>query len=126
MQESTLAKIARYILGLALIFFGSNGFLMYMTPPELSARGMEFFGALVATGYMMPFMNITFLIVAIMLLSNRYVSFGLVLLAPITLNVLLFHLFLDIATGLFGLIVGIVHIYLMIVHADGYRSMFYN
>jgi len=126
MTEGKLAKTFRILLALALIFFGLNGFFQFVTPPELSVRGMEFFGALVATGYMMPFINTIFLLVAAMLLFNRHVPFALVILAPITLNIVLFHIFLDFASGLFGYIVGIVNIYLMIVHADSYRSMFHK
>jgi len=123
MAEKGFAKFLRIILGLALIFFGANGFLQFVSPPELSARGMEFFGAMFATGYLVPFMNIVFLVVALMLLTNKYVPLGLVLLAPITINVVLFHIFLDPVSGLFGYAVGLINLYLMIVHVDKYRPM---
>ena len=126
MTESKVAMIFRYILALALVFFGLNGFFGFMTPPEMAAAGTSFFGALFATGYMLPFMNIVFLVVAVMLLLNKWVPFALVLLAPIMVNVVLFHIFLEFSTGLFGFVVGFINLYLMIVHADSYRSMFHS
>jgi putative oxidoreductase len=126
MKESTLAKIFRIILGLGLIFFGLNGILQFVTPPALPSRGMEFFTALDSTGYMLPLMNIVFLLVALLLLTNKWTPFALVLLAPITLNIVLFHLFLDLASGTMGYIVALINIYLMIVHSDSYRPMFHK
>jgi putative oxidoreductase len=96
---------------------------MFVTPLLSQLGGMEFFGALAATGYMMPLMNIVFLLVAIMLLSNRYVPLALVLLAPIMLNVVLFNLFLDFASGAIGYFVALINVYLMFVHIDRYRPI---
>lgn len=126
MKEKTLAKIARYILALALIFFGANGFLQFAPAPEFLPRAMEFLGALFVTGYMFPLLNIVFLLVALMLLTNKYVPFALVLLAPITLNVILFHVFLDFSSGTMGFVVALLNIYLMSVHVDAYRPMFHR
>ena len=122
LAEKKLAKIVRYLLGLALLFFGLNGFFLFVTPSALASAAMEFFGAMIATGYLLPLTNIVFLLV-VMLLTNKYVPFSLVLLAPIMLNVVFFHIFLDPASGIGGYVVGLFNLYLMIVHVDAYRPM---
>jgi len=123
MKNGKLATVLRYFLGIAMAFFGLNGFLQFMNPPQLSQAGLDFFIAIVNTGYLSQFINIIFIVVSIMLLSNKYVPLSLVLLFPIMLNVVLFHLFLDVASGMAGFIVFIVNIYLMMVHSDSYRPL---
>jgi len=124
MKEKGIVKLFRIILGLACLFFGLNGFFQFMTPPEMSAEATALFGAFYSTGYLLPLMNLIFLAVGVMLLLNRSVPFALVLLAPISVNIVLFHLFLEFATGLMGYIFALINLYLMIVHANSYRPMF--
>jgi len=123
MKKGKLATTLRYILGIAMAFFGLNGFFQFMNPPQLAKAGLDFFIAIVNTGYLFQFINIIFLAVAIMLLSNKYVPLSLVLLFPIMLNVVLFHLFLSVASGILGFVVFLLNIYLMMVHADSYRPL---
>lgn len=123
MKKGKLATVVRYLLGIAMAFFGLNGFFQFANPPQLSQAGLDFFIAIINTGYLSQFINIIFIVVAIMLLSNKYVPLSLVLLFPIMLNVVLFHLFLDVASGAMGFIVFILNVYLMMVHADSYRPL---
>lgn len=123
MKKGKLATTARYILGIAMAFFGLNGFFQFVTPPELSSAGMDFFAAMVSTGYLFHLTNIIFVIVAVLLLSNKYVPLALVLLFPVMVNVVLFHLFLDVTSGIAGYIVFILNAYLIAVYADNFRPL---
>jgi hypothetical protein len=53
---------------------------------------MAFFGALLATGYMLPLVMGTQLLVGLLLLSNRWVPLALAIIAPIIVNIFAFHL----------------------------------
>src|SRR5882672_6319739 len=74
----------RILMGLALAVFGLNGFLNFIPQPKtpLPEAAMAFATALVNTGYMMPLIGATLLIVGVLLLSNRFVPLALALLAP--------------------------------------------
>ena len=89
------ALIARYLLGLIFVVFGLNGFLHFipMGPPPTGLAG-QFIGALVQSNY---FSVVAALQIAggVLLLVNRYVPLGLVLLGPVIVNILLYHLFLN-------------------------------
>jgi hypothetical protein len=89
------AMIARYLLGLMFLVFGSNDFLHFipMGPMPPGAAG-EFAGLLIATHYM-NFVGLIMVVSGILFLLNRYVPLALVLLAPVLVNILLFHILMQ-------------------------------
>ena len=89
------ATIARYLLGLVFLVFGSNIFLHFipMGPPPAGPMG-QFSGALFATGYIYA-VGLFQVVPAVLLLSNRYVPLALALLAPVIVNIDLTHILMD-------------------------------
>jgi hypothetical protein len=75
-----------------------NGFLGFIPAPPHGGEAGAFLGALAATGYMFPLIKGTELIAGLLLLSNRALPFALTLLAPVVVNILAFHAFLEPAT----------------------------
>lgn len=99
------AMVARYLLGLMFLVFGSNMFLNFipMPPPPDNAMG-HFSMALFQAHYFYP-VGAVMVISAVLFLINRYVPLGLVLLGPVLVNILLFHILLNpggIGMGLFA------------------------
>ena len=83
---------SRVILGLVFLVFGLNGFLNFMPTPPLPPEALDFMKALVGTGYMMPLVKAIEVIAGAMILWGGNKEFlGLVLLAPILVNIFLFH-----------------------------------
>src|SRR5580692_4707982 len=93
--------VARVGLGLVFATFGLNKLVPFLPQPPISGPPAQFFGALFATGYMIPLLAVTEIVAGLMLLSGRFVPLGLTLLAPVIVNIAAFHLFL--AKGGFGL-----------------------
>jgi hypothetical protein len=89
--KSKAPTAARLFLGLVFTVFGLNGFFQFAPMPEMSAEAGSFLGALGATGYMFPLIKGTEVAAGVLLLSNRFVPLALALLAPVTVNILLFH-----------------------------------
>ncbi len=118
-----LPTIARYLFGLILFVFGLNKFLGFMPAPEFSSQAMAFFGALMESGYMIYFIGTVEVLTGAMLLANRMVPLALVLAAPVTLNILLFHLFLDLPTIAPGLVVFVLNLYLLFAYKKYYDPM---
>lgn len=85
------ALIARYLLGLIFLVFGLNGFLHFIPmPPPANPVAGQFMGALFVSHYLVPVFLLQ-VIPAILLLINRFVPLALTLLAPIIVNIVLFH-----------------------------------
>jgi putative oxidoreductase len=83
--------IARFLLGLIFLVFGLNGFLNFIPMPPPTGVAGQFMGALFVSHFLIVIFVIQ-LIGAGLLLVNRYVPLALTLLAPIIVNILLFHL----------------------------------
>jgi putative oxidoreductase len=83
--------IARFLLGLIFLVFGLNGFFHFLSMPAPTGVAGQFMGALFVSHFLIVIFVIQ-LIGAVLLLFNRYVPLALTLLAPIIVNILLFHL----------------------------------
>ena len=82
---------ARVLLGLVFFVFGLNGVLGFLPQPEMNAPSAALMGAFVESGYLMTFIKVAEVLAGFLLLTNLFVPLALVVLAPITLNILAFH-----------------------------------
>lgn len=90
-----VVMIARILLGLVFLIFGLNGFFGFMpNPPPTPAAG-AFFGALISTHYMFFLIFGAQVLGGALLLLNLMVPFALLILAPVIVNIIAFHLFLS-------------------------------
>ena len=90
-----VSLIARLLLGLGFTVFGLNGFLHFIPQPPLPAGpALDYMKVMMATHYLAPVFAIQ-LIGGILLLVNRYVPLALTMLAPVLVNILLFHSFMQ-------------------------------
>jgi hypothetical protein len=113
---------ARILLGALMALFGLNGFLHFLPTPPVTPEGGAFLGALAATGYMFPLIKGVELVAGLALLSGRFVPLALTLLAPITINIVAFHLVLSPGLALPALIVAL-QLYLAWSHRDAFRPV---
>jgi len=120
MDGRRIALGARMVLGLIFFIFGLNGFFHFLPQPVPPAAAANFFAAMGATGYFLPLLKGTEVIAGGLLLSNFFVPLALTILAPIILNIVLFHLFLDPGGIAVGAICAVLELYL----ASYYRSYF--
>ncbi len=86
--------IARILLGLVFFLFGLNGFLNFI-PGSLPSGPAGQFLSLLAQSHYDLFVSALQLAGGVLLLVNRYVPLALVLLGPVIVNIVLFHLLMD-------------------------------
>ena len=120
--RSKAPHAARIFLGLVFTVFGLNGFFDFLPHPEMPEAAGAFLGGLAATGYMFPLIKGTEVVAGLLLLGNRFVPLALTLLAPITVNILLFHSILAPGVGLPLLIIA-AQLGLAYAHRDAFLGM---
>jgi putative oxidoreductase len=115
-----VSVIARVLLGLVFLVFGLNGFLNFipMGPMPTGLAG-QFTGALMESHFM-TVVFATELAGGVLLLLNRYVPLALTLLAPVIVNIVLFHIFMAPS----GLPLAMVVTALWMLTAHQVRSVF--
>lgn len=82
--------IARLLLGLIFLVFGLNGFLHFIPMPPPAGVAGQFMGAMFVSHYLVPIFVLQ-VAGAVLLLAGRFVALGLTLLAPVIVNIVLFH-----------------------------------
>ncbi len=115
--------IVRILLGLMFLVFGMNGFLNFMpAPKDIPQEIMNVMGALMNAGYMTVVSGAEVLI-AVMLLTNRFVPLALAMLAPIIVGILTFHVAMQRATIGPGVVVLVMELYLAWAYRGAFRPM---
>ena len=117
-----LPGVARFAMGALFLMCGLDGFLHFLPQPtDPAPEGAMALGvAFMKSGYLMQLISGTEAIAGALLVSNRFVALGLVLLAPVLVNILAFHLFLAPA----GLGLALVLVSVELVLAWNYRSAY--
>jgi uncharacterized membrane protein YphA (DoxX/SURF4 family) len=87
-----LPVVSRLALGLVFTVFGLNGFLQFLPQPPLPESAVPFMTGLMSTGYFFPLLKGTEVLAGVLLLAGVAVPLALVLLAPIIVNIVAFHL----------------------------------
>jgi putative oxidoreductase len=89
------AAIARIIIGGVFVFFGLNIFFQFLhLPPPPSGPAGDFAKALFVSHYLYVVAALQ-VIGGLLCLSGRFVPLGLMLLGPVIVNILLFHILLN-------------------------------
>ena len=123
-MKNKTAKIIQIILGLVLIIFGANKFIGFMPAPDLPEAAANFMGALSKTGYLFYLIGAVEVVSGLLLVFNKWIGFALILLAPVTVNMVLFHLFLAPAGIGPAALVFILNTFLIYKYWDQYKSLF--
>jgi len=116
----------RILLGLVFFVFGLDAFIHVLpqpsSPPPEGALAL--FLAFVKTGYLLPLIKGTEVLVGVLLLTNRLVPLALVLIAPVIVNIVAFHAFLAPSGLGLACVLAALAIHLAWVHRAAYRPLF--
>ena len=123
-MNSQFTKIIRLVLGILLVVFGSNKFLHFIPLPPPSGAAGDLMTSMGASGYIFQTVGALEVVIGLMFLFKKWVAFGLILLAPISVNILLFHLFLDIPGVGVALLVSLLNGVLIYKHWKQYKPIF--
>jgi len=120
---NTAIVTARILLGSVFVVFGLNGFLHFLPQSPVPEAAGAFFGALAATGYMLPLVFGTQLIGGGLVLAGM-IPLGVAILAPVIVHIVFFHLFLAPASIGLAVVVTVLALFLAWAHRDAYAALF--
>jgi putative oxidoreductase len=121
-MNSKLIMILRIVLAIVLLVFGTNKFFHFI-PMDAPPTG-SFMDSLIQTEYMFPLIAITEICVGLLLLVNRWTGLALVWLAPLSINIILFHLKYDISTIGPGALVALLNTVLIYTNWNKFKTLF--
>ncbi|MBS3156863.1 hypothetical protein J4442_01675 [Candidatus Woesearchaeota archaeon] len=111
------------VFGIILVVLGTMAFMNLPLPGFYLPKALAFLQALGDTGYMNYIMGIIQILVGLMFITRRYVALGAIILMPISFNIVIFHLFLDLKTIIPGLIIFALNVFILYTEHDKYKSL---
>lgn len=116
--------IPRIILGLIFVVLDLIALLGVVSMPPPPEAGKVFMGGLMSSGYFYPLLKSTEIISGLMLLTNIAVPLALVFLAPIIVNIFLYHAFLDPSGLPLAIVLVALEIFLAVAYRHNYSLIF--
>jgi uncharacterized membrane protein YphA (DoxX/SURF4 family) len=115
--------IARVLLGLIFVVFGSNAFLHFLgNPPPPPGLAGEYLHSFSASGYIYVIGAFQF-IGGLLLLIGRFVPLGLTILAAMIVNIWAFHILLAPAGFGPAVVVTILELFLVWRYRDAFAGI---
>src|SRR5207253_1997499 len=119
-----LTLIARLLLGLIFVVLGLNGFLNFLSMgPMPSGLAGQFIGALALSHYFWVVAALQ-VVGGALLLVNRFVPLALVLLGPVIVNIMLYHLFLNLTGIPLAIVVVVLWFIVFYAHRQYFSGIF--
>ena len=116
--------IARILLGLVSLVFGLNGFLNFLNMgPMPTGLAGQFMGALFISHYYWVVAALQ-IAAGVLLLVNRFVPLALVLLGPVIVNILCYHVFLNQAGAAPAVVVTILWFIVFYANRQHFTGIF--
>jgi putative oxidoreductase len=115
--------IARILLGLVFFVFGLNFYFLFIPQQPLPGDAGTI-SSLMFVHRWFHFYGLLYVVAGVLLLVGRYVPFALVLLGPILVNILLFHLTLAPSGIGMGLVCTVLEAFLIYAYWPAFRGIF--
>jgi putative oxidoreductase len=115
--------IARILLGLVFLVFGLNAFFHFIPNQPIPGDAGVMAGLMFTHGWL-TFHGLLYVIAGILLLVGRYVPVGLVILGPILVNILVFHITLAPSGIGPGLVCTVLELFLIWAYWPAFEGIF--
>ncbi len=121
MKYAVLAS--RLLLGLIFFVFGMNTILHFLHMPYPTGDALIWYGIMAAHSWM-SFTAIIMIVAGLLLLVGRFVPLALALLAPVIVNILLYHALLWPHGFIPAVVVTLLEVILLIAYHRSFAPLF--
>ncbi|WPP51428.1 DoxX family membrane protein [Catalinimonas niigatensis] len=104
--------VVRIMLGLIMVSVPSYAFLNKDFPPKQPEKAQRLMHSFRESGYLLYFIQSTELLMGLLLLSGYFTPLAALILMPVSINILLFHLFLAPPIGA-GILIFLMNVLLL-------------
>jgi uncharacterized membrane protein YphA (DoxX/SURF4 family) len=115
--------IARILLGFVFAASGTVSLLKLGKMSGMPADAMTFMNLMVAHNYT-TFIAVIMLVGGLLLLVGRFVPIGLVLLGPVLVNILVFHIAFQVGGIVTGAVCTVLEVFLIWAYRESFRGLF--
>jgi putative oxidoreductase len=115
--------IVRVLMGLLFIAASVVVLFNLVPQPELTGKVKTFNDGMNAAGYLMPLVKITELLCGIAFVAGRFVPLATVVIAPIIVNIFLFHVFVDTSGLPVAIFLVLANIFLAYANWDKFKPL---
>lgn len=122
-MQKKIYTVVRYLFAAGMTLFGLANLFQFLPPHSFPGNAGILMGAFSGSGYILPAVGFTQLVLGIALLSNRFIPLALLFFAPVVVNVVLFHVFMDMASMVMALPVVAVTAYLFFYNRLAFRQL---
>jgi len=116
--------IVRTLIGLLFIVSSLIYFLNLVQPPEMTGAMKTFNEGLAASGYFFTLLKVTELVCGILFVIGRFVPLALVILAPVVVNILMVHVFLERSGLPIAIVLVLAFMFLGWYYRENFRGLF--
>ena len=110
-----------YLLSLIYLVFGLNYFLHFLTMPPMTGDANTFIGLLHSTGFL-AFVKVLEVILAVLIVVPASRALAIILIAPITINILLFEITIVHQPGI-GILLVLLNAWVIYTNKNKYNSI---
>jgi uncharacterized membrane protein YphA (DoxX/SURF4 family) len=114
---------SRIVLGLVFTGFSLAYFFNLMPQQPASGATLTFLSGIGASVYIMPLVKGLELVCGIAFLSGRLVPLALVVIFPIVINIVLFHVFLEPAKLIIPFVLLAANLFLAVMYRERYQTV---
>lgn len=119
-----ISILIRILFG-ALLVFGAVAYFFHLFPePVLTGALKTFNEGMAAAMYLMPLVKALELLCGISFLWNRYTALSSIVILPISINIVLVHVFLDLKNLPVAVFVILANVFLLYRNWNHYKGIF--
>ena len=116
--------LIRFFLGSLFLIAGLNKVFEFMKPMEFSGGAQKMVSVIMQSGYLWETIAAVEIIGGMLLISSYFVPLGLAVLAPVVLNIVLFHLYLDANGLILSFVLAFFEGYLIYIYREKFAVFF--
>ncbi|WP_299434532.1 DoxX family membrane protein [uncultured Aquimarina sp.] len=122
-MKQKILFVVSLLFGLMMINSGLNSFFSYMPMPEVSEAGGQLMYAFANSKWLFPLIGIAEIIGGALFISNKLQALGAIIILPVTVGILLFHLVNDPAGILISVVLFAINLWVIIENREKYNLL---